>query len=211
MLRSLVFRWSFFLIGLVILALGATLSIKAQVLGIAPWDVLHVGLFYQLGLTIGTWAIIVGALIIAGTAMVLKQWPKIGAILNMLLVGVFIDIFNWLLPNPETMTGAIFLLLLGVVVMGYGVGIYVSANLGAGPRDTVMMIVHEKTGWKISTVRRGIELIVLAGGWFLGGPVGIGTVVIALFTGTIVNVSLPQSTILLNKLIERNSKAVHAS
>jgi len=162
-----------------------------------------VGLFQQFGLSVGTWTIIMGILIISTTVVITKEPPRIGAILNMLLVGVFIDIFNWVIPEPQTWAGIIAIFLLGVVVMGYGVGIYVCANLGAGPRDTVMMMLVEKKGWSISKVRRGIELVVLAAGFGLGGPVGIGTVITALFVGTIVHFSLPQSTLLLQKWMDR--------
>ncbi|TDL33027.1 YitT family protein [Jeotgalibacillus sp. S-D1] len=206
MKRNYGLRWIFFLAGLVILALGITMTIKGQRLGISPWDVLHVGLFQQLGLTVGTWSIIMGSLILLVTCSLTKKLPRIGAILNMLLVGVFIDLFNWLLPEPSSLAGVIFIFVLGVVVMGYGVGIYVSADLGAGPRDTVMMMVVEKTGWGISRVRRGIELVVLAAGFGLGGPVGVGTLITAFFVGSIVHLSLPQSTILLQRLMDRENK-----
>ncbi|TFD99714.1 YczE/YyaS/YitT family protein [Jeotgalibacillus salarius] len=200
-------RWSFFLVGLVILGLGISLTIKGQRLGIGPWDVLHVGLFQQLGLTVGTWAILVGAFIIAITVLVTKKPPRIGAILNMLLIGVFIDLFIWLIPEPQTLIGATAILLFGIVVMGYGIGIYVSADLGEGPRDTVMMMIVRRTGWNLSKVRRGIEVVALIIGWMLGGPVGVGTILIAFFTGTIVNMSLPQSRMALQKMIEKDSKA----
>ncbi|KIL52762.1 YczE/YyaS/YitT family protein [Jeotgalibacillus campisalis] len=197
-------RWTFFLTGLVILALGITLTIKGQRLGIGPWDVLHLGLFWQFGLTVGTWSIIMGLLIIAAVVFITKRPPRIGAILNMLLIGLFIDIFNWIIPEPASLPGIIAIFLLGIVVMGYGVGIYVSANLGAGPRDSVMMLIVEKTGWKISRVRSGIELAALAAGYSLGGPVGIGTVVAALCVGSVVHLSLPQSKMLLTRLAEKN-------
>ncbi|MDG5472805.1 YitT family protein [Jeotgalibacillus sp. ET6] len=200
-------RWTFFLTGLVILALGITLTIKGQKLGISPWDVLHLGLFWQFGLTVGTWSIIMGLLIIAAVVVITKKPPRIGAILNMLLVGLFIDIFNWIIPEPESWAGIIAIFLLGIVVMGCGVGIYVSANLGAGPRDSVMMLIVEKTGWKISRVRSGIELVVLAAGFSLGGPVGIGTVVAALCVGSVVHLSLPQSQMLLGRLTQENHSA----
>lgn len=206
MKRNYGLRWIFFLAGLMILALGISMTIKGQRLGISPWDVLHVGLFQQLGLTVGTWSIIMGSLILLGTCLITKKLPRIGAILNMLLVGIFIDLFNWLLPEPSSWAGVILIFTLGVVVMGYGVGVYVSADLGAGPRDTVMMMVVEKTGWGISRVRRGIELVVLAAGFGLGGPVGIGTLITAFFVGSIVHLSLPQSTILLQRLMDRENK-----
>ncbi|PPA69733.1 YczE/YyaS/YitT family protein [Jeotgalibacillus proteolyticus] len=203
MMRNYVIRWSFFMIGLAIMALGITLTIKGQKLGISPWDVLHVGLFQQFGLTVGSWSIIMGILIITVLVIMTKKPPRVGAILNMVLVGVFIDFFNWLLPEPASWTGIVVVFLLGIVAMGYGVGIYVSADMGTGPRDSVMMLLVEKTGWKISRVRRGLDIVVLAAGFGLGGPVGIGTIITALFVGTIVHLSLPQSTIVLNRLLDR--------
>ena len=73
------------------------MTIKGQRLGVGPWDVLHIGLFRNFGLTIGTWGIITGFMIIAATAIVLKRWPKFGTWLNMILTGLFIDLFNWLI------------------------------------------------------------------------------------------------------------------
>ena len=166
---------------------------------------MHVGLFQQLGLTVGTWSIIMGVLIIGITVIVTKKPPRVGAVLNMVLIGIFIDVFNFLIPEPSTWTGVITIFCIGIVVIGYGVGVYVSANLGAGPRDTVMMMIVEKTGWSISKVRRGIELVVLVIGLALGGPVGVGTLIMALFIGSIVHVSLPQSTLLLQRLMDQNN------
>lgn len=198
-------RWGFFLVGLIVLALGVTLTIKGKALGIGPWDVFHYGLYMKLGLTVGTWSIIVGFIFIAGTALIIKEFPKIGAFLNMLLVGIFIDIFNMVLPDVTSLFGEIVVLVLGTVVLGYGVGLYVSANLGAGPRDTVMLLLSEKLGWKVQYVRNGMELIILFFGWLLGGPVGLGTIFIALCTGSVVGISLPQCRALLNFMISKTN------
>ena len=201
MRRILLWRWTFFLVGIMLLALGASMTIKGQRFGIGPWDVLHVGLYKNLGLSIGTWGIITGFLIIAGTAVVLKELPKLGTWLNMILVGLGIDLFNWLLPNIETFGGQMFIFILGVIVMSTGSAIYVSANLGAGPRDSLMLLFVEKFGLSIKRVRTIIEVTVAALGWLLGGPVGIGTVIIALLIGQIVHYALPQSRRLLMRLI----------
>ncbi|MBF6632970.1 MAG: YitT family protein, partial [Planococcus sp. (in: Bacteria)] len=125
----------------------------------------------------------------------------IGTFLNMLLIGVFIDIFNFLIPDIHTLVGQILILSAGIVVSGYGVGLYVSPKIGAGPRDSLMMMLVEKTGLSISVVRAGIEVEVALLGWMLGGPVGIGTIAVALLTGRIVQVSLPQFEKLLVTLI----------
>ncbi|MBB5174040.1 YczE/YyaS/YitT family protein [Texcoconibacillus texcoconensis] len=195
-------RWSFFTIGLIIMAFGITLTIKGEALGIGPWDVFHYGLSKQLGLTIGAWSIIAGFVLIFSTALAMKKWPQIGTLLNMLLVGVFIDIFNFILPNPDHIIVASLVFLAGVVILAYGIGIYVAPGLGAGPRDQLMLVITEKTGWSVKHVRNGIEVTVLIAGWLLGGPVGIGTIIIALLLGTLVQYALPQSKALMSKLVQ---------
>ncbi|QHE54334.1 YitT family protein [Pontibacillus sp. HMF3514] len=201
--RELFIRWSFFVIGLIILALGISLTIEADMLGIGPWDVFHVGLYEQFGLTVGTWSIIAGITIVTITSIYQRSLPQIGTILNMLLIGIFIDVFLYILPEPEGILINIIIFVVGVTVLAYGIGIYVAPNLGAGPRDSLMLVIRDVTGWKVSWVRNGIEVIVFLLGWMLGGPVGIGTVFIAFFLGTVVGYSLPQMQQLLHYMIKR--------
>lgn len=200
MRKTEMWRWIFYLTGLVILALGITMTIKGYRLGIGPWDVFHVGLNNNFGLTIGTWSILTGLIIIGGTAIALKELPKIGTWLNMILLGVFIDIFNWLIPDFESLLPQTIIFISGIVVMSYGVGVYMSPNIGAGPRDSLMLVFVEKFGFSIKRVRTSIEVIVAIGGWLLGGPVGVGTVIIALLIGQFVHYTLPQSKALLLKI-----------
>lgn len=200
-LKPLYWRWLFFIVGLIILAFGISLTIKGQLLGISPWDVLHVGLYLNVGLTIGSWSIISGLVIVTGTAIGTKRLPKIGTWLNMILVGLFIDFFNWLLPDLAQYFGQIVFFVAGVVIMGLGVGVYVAPNIGAGPRDSIMILIVEKTGWTVKRVRTGIELIVAIVGWILGGPIGFGTVFIAIMLGQIVHITLPMASRWLNRCI----------
>jgi uncharacterized protein len=203
MRKEWILRWSFFVFGLIILALGAALTIEGKLLGAGPWDVFHYGMFLKLGLTIGTWSIIIGFLLLAAASIATKRVPKIGAFLNMLLLGLFIDFFLWLLPGIDSFIGALLFFVLGVILMGYGVGLYVSAELGSGPRDSIMLLIVDKTGWSLQWVRNGMEVLVLILGWALGGPVGVGSVLIALFLGPIVGFSLPQCKTLLKNLLEK--------
>ncbi|MGV2442228.1 YczE/YyaS/YitT family protein, partial [Bacillus atrophaeus] len=189
MKREFVLRWAFYFIGLLILSFGISLTIEGKALGISPWDAFHYGLFQHFGLTIGQWAIIIGAIIVCLTSVFTKALPKIGALLNMVLIGIFIDFFNILLPEPSTYTASVIVFSLGVLLIGYGVGVYVSAGLGAGPRDSLMMLISEKTGWNVQWVRNGIELTILAVAWGMGGPIGIGTIITAILTGLILRFS----------------------
>ena len=208
MKRETIIRWYFFILGLIVLAFGVALTIKGKDLGIGPWDVFHYGLFLQFGLTIGTWAIIAGFIILLITSLVTKSLPKIGAVLNMLLLGGFIDFFNYVLPDPESIWTKAAVFIIGVIVIGYGIGLYVAPGLGAGPRDGLMLIIVEKTGWSIKWVRSGTEILVFLFGWLLGGPVGIGTIFIAFFLGPMIGVSLPQCKALLQTLLEQKRKSV---
>lgn len=191
--RESFIRWGFFFVGLVILGLGISMTMQVKEFGIGPWDVFHYGLFLQLGLTVGTWSIIAGLLIVLTSSVFQKMVPQIGTILNMILIGVFIDFFNWLLPEPETLIMQLFIFIAGTFVIALGIGVYVAPDIGAGPRDSLMLLVTKTTGWKVSTVRNGIEIIVAIAGFALGGPVGAGTVFIALFLGTFVGYTLPQA------------------
>ena len=189
--------------GMLLISLGITLCIKGQMLGISPWDVLHVGLFLHFGLTIGTWSIIAGLTVIVGTFLATKEWPQFGTWLNMVVIGVFIDIFNWLIPDIANLAGQSILFILGVLIMGLGIGVYVAPDIGAGPRDTLMLLIVKKTGWSVKRVRTLLEVIVGTVGWSLGGPVGIGTLIVALFLGQIVHMTLPLAQKWLQKCIAK--------
>ncbi|GLH64836.1 putative membrane protein YczE [Parageobacillus sp. G301] len=176
-----------------IMSFGIVLTIKANV-GCAPWDVLHIGLYRNFGLTIGTWSIIVGLVILTISALLLKQLPRIGAFLNMIFVGIFIDLYMMIpyLQVPNTLIGKFVMLLVGIVITGYGMGIYISANIGAGPRDSLMLALTELTGWKVQYIRIAMEVFVLFVGWILGGPVSIGTLIFCIMIGSVAGVALPQ-------------------
>lgn len=184
------------------------MTIKGQLLGIGPWDVLHVGLYQNIGLSIGSWSIITGLLIVLITAAAQKKWPKYGTWLNMLLLGTFIDLFNWLLPDVTSIAAQLIFFILGVVIMSYGIGLYVSPNMGAGPRDSLMLLIVHKFNISVKIVRTSIEVIVALLGWALGGPVGIGTVLIALLIGQFVHYAMPQCQRLLLKVAKQENSEI---
>ncbi len=190
------------------MSLGISLMIKGQRLGIAPWDVLHLGLYQNFGLTIGSWSIISGFVIISVTSIILREWPRLGTWLNMLVIGLFIDFFNWLIPDVTSLTVQIICFIIGVFVLSYGVGIYVSPNLGAGPRDSLMLLFVEKFGWSLRLVRTTIEAIATLIGFLLGGPVGVGTLVVVLFSGQIIQIALPQCKKMLLKITHQTDEKV---
>ncbi|WP_449537088.1 YczE/YyaS/YitT family protein [Ferdinandcohnia sp. Marseille-Q9671] len=200
-------KWSTYFIGLLIMSLGVVLIIKAD-LGASPWDVLHIGLYKQIGLTIGSWSIIVGFLVLFISAFLTKRLPQIGAFLNMISVGIFIDMYMMIpfFVTPESTTGKIIMLFLGLMINGYGMGIYISARVGAGPRDSLMLALTEITSWKVQYIRSGMEVIVLTVGWLLGGPVFLGTLVYCVGIGYIAGFALPQCQRLFDGLKRRFEK-----
>lgn len=188
--KVLTWRWLFFLVGMMIMSLGITMTIKGQAIGTGPWDVLHIGLYKQMGLTIGSWTILTGLSIIMVTSIILKSWPKIGTWINMLLIGSFVDFFNWLLPETNVFIWQLFYFLIGLCVLGFGAGMYIAPNVGAGPRDSLMILFVEKFNMSVKRARTLVEIVVVLAGWALGGPIGIGTVILALFSGHVVQFSL---------------------
>ncbi|MCG7335089.1 YitT family protein [Sporosarcina sp. ACRSM] len=206
MRKVLLWRWAFYLVGMLVLSLGISMTIKGQRLGIGPWDVLHVGLFQHFGLSIGTWSVLTGCIIVTSTAVVLREWPKIGTWLNMVLVGAFIDLFNWMIPDMTAIWAQMIIFAGGIIVQGIGVGIYICPNIGAGPRDSLMLVLVQKTGASVKKIRTTIEVCVAIIGWIFGGPIGFGTALIALFLGQVVHYTLPQCRKLLLKIIHEENE-----
>ncbi|MEV4185354.1 hypothetical protein AB0J28_28420 [Streptosporangium canum] len=175
--------------GLALYGAGVGLQIESY-LGGSPWDVFHQGLSIHMGLSIGTWIILVGALVML-LWIPLRQKPGIGTISNVVLLGVFADAVIWLVPTPEPLAARWAYLLLGVVATGAATGLYIGAGLGPGPRDGLMTGLN-RLGLSIRTARTIIEVTVLAIGWLLGGTVGIGTVVFALAIGPLTQFFMPR-------------------
>ncbi|MFG2019801.1 membrane protein YczE [Actinomadura geliboluensis] len=179
-------------VGLALYGLGIALQVSSG-LGNDPWDVFHQGLSRRFGLSIGAWIIIAGAVVMLAW-IPLRQRPGIGTISNVVLVGVFADLFLWLLPAPDALAFRWGFLVVAVLVGGVATGCYIGAGLGPGPRDGLMTGIAAR-GHSIRVVRTGIELAVLAAGWLLGGTVGLGTVLYALAIGPLTHVFLPMLTV----------------
>ncbi|MGM9967210.1 YitT family protein [Rummeliibacillus sp. TYF005] len=194
-------RWLFFFTGLLVIGLGIALTVKGQRFGVGSWDVLHIGLFNHFGLSIGLWSDIAGVLIITVSSIGMRQFPKIGTFFNMIFVGLFLDFFNWLLPDVHLISLQFMDFFLGVVLIAVGGGIYISANLGAGPRDSLMLLAVEKFHCSITVARTIMEIVVAFAGYLLGGPVGIGTIIMVFALGPIVQISLSFCRKLLKKCI----------
>lgn len=168
------------LLGIALLGIGIAMTLQAR-LGVSPYDVLHQGLAKRIGLSFGTVVIGVGVVILL-LWIPLRQRPGIGTVVNTLTVGLVIDLVLQVLPEPDLLAARVVLLLGGVVVAALGMGLYIGAGLGPGPRDGLMTGIAAK-GYPLWAVRTALEITALLAGWALGGNVGVGTVVFAFSIG----------------------------
>lgn len=171
--------------GLFIMSIGIVCTYRSG-LGLGPWDVLHQGISRHTPLTFGQATMLVGGLIII-ISLLLKVRPGISTILNMLLVGIFVDLQlheNWLPDlSKQFLMLRVLVDLVGVFLMGLGTAFYLAPLLGAGPRDGLMLSLHDLTQVRITVIRTFLEGLALLTGFLLGGTVGIGTFLFAFGVG----------------------------
>ncbi len=163
-----------------LLGFAIALTVRAD-LGLAPWDVLHQGISERTGVPIGTVGILVGLLVLLAW-IPLKERIAIGTVLNILLIGASIDLTLAALPETTDLGVRWAELVVGTALIGPGVALYLTCELGPGPRDGLMTAFVDR-GWSIRVIRTAMEVVVLAGGALLGGTVGLGTVLLALTIG----------------------------
>jgi uncharacterized membrane protein YczE len=168
------------LAGLVLCGVAFSLPIQAG-LGVDPWDVLHLGIASRTGIPVGTVSVLVGLVVLIGW-IPLRERVGIGTIANTLIIGAVIDVVLPHLPAADDRVTRWTMLLGGLALAGPGIGLYIGARLGPGPRDGIMTGIA-RWGHSIRVVRTGIELIALLFGWLLGGTVGVGTVLFAVTIG----------------------------
>ncbi|MFK8028803.1 MAG: YitT family protein [Gammaproteobacteria bacterium] len=175
-------------LGLVLFGLGEALLISSGA-GVSPWIVLSQGIALKTGWSIGFTTMIISFCVLA-LWIPLKQKPGMGTILNALIIAFMIDFSLVLLPYPQQVIGQIAQATLGVLVVGLASGIYLTANLGTGPRDGLMTGLQAKTGAPIASIRIAIEITVVTIGWYLGGVVGAGTLLFAFGIGPAVAIGI---------------------
>ena len=183
------FLTSFYLcVGLIIFGLGEGLLIVSSS-GASPWSVLAQGLFLNIGFSVGLITIFISIAVLL-LWYPLKQKPGIGTILNALIIGLMIDACIRYVPTPENYFNQVLLGAIAVFTVGLGGGIYLVANLGPGPRDGLMIGLQKKTNLPIASVRAVLEITVMSIGWYLGGTVGVGTLLFAFGIGPCIALSL---------------------
>ena len=180
--------------GLAFFGFGITLFIRAN-LGLAPWDIFHKGLSEKLDVSIGLVIVGVGLLLLL-LWIPLRQKPGVGTVLNALEIGFVVNLTKPLIGEPDQLVMRTFMVIAGVLVIALGSALYIGAGLGSGPRDGLMLGLSQRSigGRRISirVARTTIELTVMIAGLFLGGSIGIGTLIFMFGIGPLVQLVLPR-------------------
>jgi uncharacterized membrane protein YczE len=175
-------------LGLFIYGLAVSMVVNAKV-GIPPWDVFAQGISVQLHTSYGIASIIVSSIVLMFW-IPLKVKPGVGSIMNAILIGLWADFWTQYLPKHDQYWQSLAMFLLGMCTVAFATGLYITSNLGSGPRDGLILGLTKRLGWKVWQVRTVVELAVLAIGWIMGGQVREGTLIFALCIGYLMQKSL---------------------
>lgn len=174
--------------GFIIIAIGTNMTRYSQ-LGLNPWGTLHEGISIVTGISFGRVTQLTGVFVLF-MSLFIKLYPGIGTLLNMFFIGFFVDLIDsmGIIPRVDFISGKLIYLVLGMILFNFGVYLYMSGRLGAGPRDGLMVGLVRLTGKPVSVIRPAMEFTVIAIGILLGGTFGIGTIVNAFGGGYILNI-----------------------
>ena len=175
-------------IGLLIYGLALSMVINAKI-GVPPWDVFAQGISIQLNTSYGVASIIVSVIVLLFW-IPLRVKPGIGSIMNAILIGLWADFWSQYLPKLDLYWGNLAMFMLGTCTLAFATGLYITSNLGSGPRDGLILGLTKRLGWKVWQVRTSIEVLVLSVGWVMGGQVREGTVIFAITIGYLMQLSL---------------------
>jgi uncharacterized membrane protein YczE len=178
---TLLSRWAKLLTGLAFIGFSIAFMKHAN-LGLGPWDVLNDSLAGLTGVQLGTVSIVVGAIVLL-LWIPMREKPGVALIPSILLIGVFTNVGMAFVESANSALLRSAWLITGILLASFGSALYLGSQLGAGPRDGLMLGLSRKTGWSVGRTRTALEALVLVVGWILGGAVGIGTVISGLTIG----------------------------
>jgi uncharacterized protein len=202
---ALFYRFLFFIIGLLIMTFGVCLTIKAD-LGAGAWDALNVALSEEIGLSIGKWVMIDGAILILVNAILVKRKPELLSLITVIFIGSLIDFWMFIIFETWVFEGffiKLAALLAGIIIIGFGVAAYLQAKFPSSPIDNFMLAIKERFGFNLIVSKTLAELIPLIPAIILGGPVWVGTIIITLSIGPAIQLFFPSLEKLVKNLQER--------
>lgn len=199
-----VLRFIIIILGFFLIANGIVFMVQAR-LGVSPWDVFHIGISRHTGLSLGRVIQLVGLVVLAFSAFFGIR-PRLGTLMNMFFIGFFVDtVTNFgYIHAPGLLWQRVALYLGGVALVGIGAASYISANLGAGPRDSLMLALTRATARRVGVIRTLMEATVAVLGFLLGGPLGIGTLLFTLFVGPFLEAGFALIALLKKTSLYRN-------
>lgn len=175
--------------GLVLYGCSVALLVRSG-LGVMPWDVLHQGIARQLGWSLGSITVLVGAVVLLAW-IPLRERPGLGTVSNVLVIGLAVDAALAVLPRAPSAAAGVGFVAAGILLNAVATAAYIGVRLGPGPRDGLMTGLVRRTGRSVRLVRTSIEVAVVATGWLLGGTLGLATVLYAAAIGPLVHLLLP--------------------
>ncbi len=205
-------QYVFYVLGILILTLGISFTIQSD-LGTSPFDALLVGLSQNVGLTVGSWEIILAFLLIGCNSCLKRQRPEVSGVLTAFITGIGIDMWLFLLNNlisPELWYGKIVCFGTGLVVIGLGTATYLHTNFAPIPVDRLTLIIQELTRTNIFFSRTLIYLVFLILALILNGPIGIGTLLTVCLGGLILNYFMPVTEKVLDRVFTHSSTTSHS-
>ncbi|WP_456278885.1 YczE/YyaS/YitT family protein [Bacillus sp. AK128] len=196
-------KYVFYVIGILLLTLGISITIYSD-LGTSPYDALLVGLAINIGLTVGSWEIIIAIIIMCCNSFLKRRRPEVLGLLTAFITGVGIDMWLFLLKDlitPELWSIKLVYFGIGLMVIGIGTAIYLHTNFAPIPIDRLILIIQELTRTSILISRTSIYLIFLIMALLFNGPIGVGTILTVCLGGLILNYFMPYTEIVLNRIL----------
>ncbi len=177
-----------YIAGLLILTLGVALTVQSH-MGTGPFDAVLVGLTRTFGLTIGSWEIILGLIMVVSNALMSGKRPEYLGVLTALVTGLGIDMWLFIVADwlqPQWFISQLGVFSAGLLLSGLGTAIYLCAHFAPMPFDRLMLIIRQKSGWSVARARAVIQIVCIILAFFLGGAIGLGTVLAACLSGLII-------------------------
>jgi uncharacterized protein len=200
-------KYVFYVLGILILTLGISFTIQSD-LGTSPFDALLVGLSKNVGLTVGSWEIIIAFILIGCNSFLKRQRPEVSGLLTAFITGIGIDMWLFLLRNsitPELWYSKVVCFGIGLVVIGLGTATYLHTNFAPIPVDRLTLIIQELTRTNIFFSRTFVYLVFLIIAIILNGPIGFGTLLTVCLGGLILNYFMPFTEKVLDRILTHSS------
>ncbi|MDN3017637.1 membrane protein [Paenibacillus sp. BSR1-1] len=206
---KLLIRFLFFIIGLFIMTFGVCMTIKVADIGVGAWDALNVALTERVGLSVGKWVMIDGAVLMIVVSLLLKRRPDVLSLLTIIVIGTLVDF--WLntifdLFSVDLLFAKLAMLLIGILIIGFGASIYLQAKFPQSPIDSFMLAIKERFRVNLMVAKTIGEITALIPAFFLNGPISYGTIIITFAVGPAIQLFFPSFDKLMQKLQAKDLK-----